>query len=665
MSKKITQKKEEETTAKAHVFVDNIIDEDSVQEKVVNEVIEQDDPPKKEKKSELKKKTSKKKHVVDEVEMHTYNKEKMSEDLMDIYKNKDGSLPDMSQFQVRKHGRLIRAFMVLVTSLFFLAVVAWVGFFVFQPPASFSEDAIVLSISGDEEVQAGSKVRYRIRYRNDQERLLSQAVLQVRYPEGFIFSESSFDPSNEQHDEWILGTINQYDSGYIDIYGVMNGDVGKEQSFRVFLNYYPDNFYSEFQKVATVSVRISEAPYTMEVNYPEDVVAGMEVPIEIILKKREYIEQNTGKVQIVLQPDGVFLKTKSVPESNEFYPYRWTIPEGVDEYTLTVYGSFIQSGDGAEAVLPIMLQGLLSSDSDPFLYAEKNVTISLVTDLAISLRTAINGTMHDFSVHPGENLLASMVIRNNGEYPLEHVRVRGMYQAPSYNNRSLLDWANYEDDADGLLVGEQVNDEYRMGVMTWDERHIESLEEIAPGEEVTIDVMVPILDSQDTTLTNFSATNITYSSDIQYTENGEQKVLSASPIIMIMNSDTALDVRSEVRDDEAEFDTHEVTWVLTNTFHELKDIKLSAELFGNTTLLEGSISVPAGDAVYDMDSKKITWKVESMPNGLDVLALSFAVERHEKNPSQTFLMSKVIGSAIDVVTGEEITLVADEVLLHE
>ncbi|MBT4071095.1 MAG: hypothetical protein HOE80_00005, partial [Candidatus Magasanikbacteria bacterium] len=596
---------------------------------------------------------------------NTKKENKIDDELLDIYKNKDGSLPDMSQFQVRKSSRLLRAFSVLLLSVVFLSVVAWVGFFVFQPPSSFSEESIILSISGEEAVTPGEEVRYRLRYRNDQGRTLSKAVLQVRYPSGFEFKESTIEPSNESNDEWVLGTVGAHDSGYIDIYGKMYGDIGEAQSFRVFLNYYPENFHSEFQKVATANITISDAPYTMEVIIPDNIIAGIEVPIEIVVTKLSDAESISGDVQLLFSPDNVFIKTKSEPASDEFYPYRWTVPADVETYTVMVYGSFEQSGDGADAVLPIRLEMLPAQGADPFVYVEEKITTALADDIDISIIPAINGSMHDFSVQPGEVLLASMVVRNNGKTTLENIRVRGVYEAPSYNKRSMLRWGDYEDSVDGLLVGEQVNDQYRLGIMTWDERHIPDLARLAPGEEVTIDVSVPIQNSTDITLTNFTASKITFSTDMQYKENGEQKVLSGTPIVMTLNSDVSLDVRDDVEVGDSSFDNHAVTWVLGNTFHELKDITLSAEVFGNTLLEESSFDVPAGEIDYNSDKKKITWTVDSMPIGLDVLALSFLLERQENNPSQTYLMSKVIGTATDTTTGEEITLIFDEILLNE
>ena len=115
----------------------------------------------------------------------------------------------------------------------------------FQPSSGFKEKDVVLSVAGEEEIVYGQEINYRVRYRNNQGASLSKVVLQVRYPEGFVFIDSSRAPSNEKKDEWDLRTINKQDSGYIDIRVKLYGTLGDKQSLRAFLNYKPANFSSE------------------------------------------------------------------------------------------------------------------------------------------------------------------------------------------------------------------------------------------------------------------------------------------------------------------------------------------------------------------------------------------------------------------------------------
>ena len=152
----------------------------------------------------------------------------------------------MTTFQGKTKWRFLKAVATLALACALLAAVVWLGFFVLEPKGNFSEEDVILSISGQDVVQVGETVRYRIRYRNAQKVSLKDVSLRVRYPNGFIFETSSEAPSSESNDVWNLGELKGGESGYIDIDGRLFGSAEQEQSLRAFLSYEPDNFSSEF-----------------------------------------------------------------------------------------------------------------------------------------------------------------------------------------------------------------------------------------------------------------------------------------------------------------------------------------------------------------------------------------------------------------------------------
>jgi len=102
---------------------------------------------------------------------------------------------------------------------------------------------------------------------------------------------------------------------------------------------------------------------------------------------------------------------------------------------------------------------------------------------------------------------------------------------------------------------------------------------------------------------------------------------------------------------------------LENSFHDLVDISLEADLYGNIEFDETALVVPAGEVKFDAEKKKLTWKIPSLPIAVDTSALQFRVKILKANPSQTNLTSKVKLIARDVISGENILLSGDEVLL--
>ena len=106
---------------------------------------------------------------------------------------------------------------------------------------------------------------------------------------------------------------------------------------------------------------------------------------------------------------------------------------------------------------------------------------------------------------------------------------------------------------------------------------------------------------------------------------------------------------------------HNVTWVLNNNVHPLKNISLNANLYGDITV--SPITAPAGNANYNQTDKTLTWTIPQMSSETDVLALPFTVTLNKKNPTQNLLVGKVRLQAEDTITGEKIDIMGDEVPL--
>ena len=590
---------------------------------------------------------------------HHKEEEKIGKELEEIYRNGDGTMPDMADFEQKPRHSLRRAFLILLLAFGFLGAVAWAGFFVLDSTARFQESDVILEIEGEKEVKAGGLVHYRLRYYNDQKISLTKANIKVRYPAGFVFKESSIPSINAANDEWAIGAIDSGHSGYVDIYGYLFGNINQDQSLRVFLNYFPSNFSSEFQKVATFTSKTSISPIILSVDAPNEIVTGNEVEFIINLSKPEEPVRNLA---VVMEPGGNFNKISSEPASNKGKSYEWGLEEIVEEQKIKIKGTFNPNEE--KAVIRFSLLAFRNDkQQESYLWQEYTLELSVLkTEMSANL--AINGTMNDFSVKPGETLNTSIALKNAGDTALKNLQVRLIFETPSFNNRSLFNWQKLNDAADGEITGEQVNEQTRRGIIAWTKKHLPVLNKLEPGKEINIDLSVPLKDSADLDLTQFTSSFITAFAEIKYSNGEGEKLISTVPIKMTINSDLEFTVRDEISENSQNQDVHKVTWILNNTFHELKAVEISADLYGDIVWQEGSLLVPAGVANFDQTTKKLIWQVDLMPVSVDVLALQFAVAIRNKNPSQANLTSKVSVKAIDAVTGQEIILAGEEILLN-
>ncbi len=589
-----------------------------------------------------------------------HNTDRIDEQLTQIYENTDGSMPDMTRFQKRERSRFVRAVSFLVFSCLILGGVAFGGMTLLRSQLGFSERAVSVSISGDESVTVGQEVHYRVRYRNSQSVPLAKAVLQVRYPEGFVFTGSSERPTNDTNDEWVIGAVSAHDSGSIDIHGVLYGDAGNEQSVRAFLNYTPSNFNSEFQSVATLSTLITTGQASVVLKTPADVTVGKEVSFTAVVHR-----STTASLPLALDLNiPQFRVTKSEPSPDAPGGYRWTIPQATDT-TVVVRGIFTSTSDmvSVSPSAQLFVWKDAQKTTQPYLISSSTQTVAL---LSTTLATAVvinGGSGGDITVQPGEALHSSITVKNTDTVPLSDVEVRMVFDAPSYENKSLLNWAKLQDENNGNVVGEQLTKNQRRGTITWTKKEISALSRLDAGEEIVIDFELPLKGVNDVSdLSLYPSGAIIATTNFRYTRNKTPELFTGAPMTLTVLSDLTLSTEHTVSARDGK-ETHTVQWVLNNTFHDLKDIRLEADVYGDVTWLDDVKEVSAGTVEYRPSEKKVVWTIPQMPTSVDVLALQFGILLNAKNPTQTQLMSKVRLKATDTVAGQDIMKAGDEILL--
>ena len=587
--------------------------------------------------------------------------QKIERELAEIYENADGSLPDMQTFEKRKGGRFLRAFITVVLSLGFLGGAIWYGYTqLYHRDGAFVEDDVILSIGGEDMVAYGEEVRYRVRFKNAQGVPLDNSVLELRYPAGFVFESASKAPDADTNNMWTLGPLQEGDGEYIDISGKLYGDLNERQSFRVFLNYTPSNFSSTFQKVATQETSIAGAPLTVALIGPKQVAQGVATTFTIdVSPEKEAVGTLPPHLALVFDSEAPFVTQDMKPKEGATLTDRtWILDPTTHASTTTIYtitGAFAGGEETliARAHLIGWQEGESIAEAHILASAEQEIAIE---DQQLSVSLVANGSQQDITVQPGEHLNATIVVKNNTEEPLKNVRVRLMFDAPSVNGRSIMDWPSLEDEADGNIVGEQLSDTIRRGQITWSSAQIGDLRQLDPGEQLTIDVTIPIRSGEDVDLTAYESYVISLTGNAQYTLSDSEETAAGVPIVLTINSDTTFEVR-----DEADDDVHTFTWLLGNTFHPLKDIEAQVDFYGDVSFSQDDAVVPAGELTYDEKEKKLVWHIDEMPLSVDVLALQFPLTLNKANPSQTQLTSKVRVTAIDQVTGKQILLIGDEV----
>lgn len=594
---------------------------------------------------------------------------KINKELEEIYTREDGKTPDMSRFDTNKSSGIFSAFIILLISMLFLGGVAWFGFFWFQPQDRFSEKQINFSLSGNQEVSVGDKVHYQIQYHNNQSIPLSKAEIFVRYPDGFEFNRSDPDPTNGNN-TWKLGTISEQGGGMIDIYGTLKGDINEKKSLRTFLNYIPSNFSSEFQKIEELNTTISNAPISLSLSGPSEVNADQKNKWAVTIKN----DSATSSEELVLEiKSDDFNLIRSNLSTSSYKDDTFTL-EGVrSSKKITLEGKFSPSKTEKQTrQLQVRIYSKNKEDPSTImgsLLASKKKKVKVV-DTNFSTQLAINGSVDNFVAKPGESLNTSLRLENRSSDTLKNIKAKLTFDAPSNDRspvlqRSILDWRNISNPGTEDIVGNQINDDIRRGSLTWTNKQMSQLTQLESGDQVNIDFSLPIKAKEQVDLTEFDTYKVTVTGDIQYTLNGERKTVSTDKMSIIINSDTKLKTQNTITENDQDEKMYNISWILENSFHKLKNIKITSNVYGDVAWVEEALNTTTGTAKFNKDDKKIIWRIEELSQGDQVQSFNFALVPKQNDPTQTNLTSKAKLEAKDVTTGKKIITTASEILLRE
>lgn len=587
---------------------------------------------------------------------------KISKQLAQIYQDESGHLPDMKKIKIKKTHSAFKTFFGILLFGGVLAAAAWVGLFFMPGNQKFAEDKIEMHISGPATTIAGATTTYTIAYENNQGVDIKKAILNVQYPDGFVFSQSSLEAKNLGHTEWDVGSIPAGKKKELSITGIMYGSVGQKQSLRAFLTYQPANFGSELQTASIMDITTDKSPFTLTVAGSNKTTVGNASEYIFTLKKQA--DSAISKIEIKPSWPKNFALASSSPALTK--DLTWVVEPGktqtsaADTWTYKLTGNFSSSSQETGDISGALL---VSANNKTFSLLDNKITTELAQN-DVNFNLAINGSLTNFNIQPGGNLNLTLSLKNQSSETIKNATVHLSLTGPAIKKQTLIDWPKIKDTYDGDIRGTQINDTLRKGEIIWDKNKIPELASVAKGKEITIDISLPLRDASAIDLSALgNSFTITALADVSFRDVADKaQSISSNQIAMTVNSDLAFEARDSVSGSGAGA-KHQINWVLTNNFHPLKNVTLVADVFGDVSVSLPE-AAPAGEINYNAGTKKITWNIPAIPESVDVLALPFSITLNKINPTQNLLISKVHVQAEDTVTGEKLDFMGEELPLN-
>ncbi|MFA6410601.1 MAG: hypothetical protein WCW26_03455, partial [Candidatus Buchananbacteria bacterium] len=504
--------------------------------------------------------------------------------LMNIYKNRDGSLSDISHLEVNHRGRFRIYFITFVALAALLAAIAWLGFMVFNPNKTFTSKSIKLTITGQQSIASGNEVIYVLEYKNIEKTLLNNVEIIFRYPDGFEFISAEPAPNNEFNTVWQLGTLEKDASGKIEIKGKMIGEVGSIKAINATASFQPLNFSSSFKETTSFSSQITSSILEINVEGPTQVLPEKKATYKITYKNNSDKDLEKVKVAVIYPTNFVFQEALPAATMRQGAARNlnneWLIDNLAkqQEGTIEITGGYVVSDQATSANFTAQI-GFVNKDSDEISVQQEKTITTEITSSNLSVNLILNGSNQNQPINFDQTLTYSINYKNLGQKDLSNIVISATLDS------TVLDWATLDDKHGGKVSGNTI---------TWTKEQISELDIVRPLAEGTIDFSVKVKTADQV---NIKTSDLTVKSKIIATleKVGDLAVpelkVESNEIQSNINTDIDLKVEGRYFDDDniavgngplpplvGQKTTFRIYWSLANSLHEVTDVVVTTKL---------------------------------------------------------------------------------------
>ncbi|MBP9732045.1 MAG: hypothetical protein KBD29_01145 [Candidatus Magasanikbacteria bacterium] len=503
------------------------------------------------------------------------------------------------------HARKLFLFdMSLVATLLVIAA-AFLGWSMYNPTVT---DLVYVSITPSKDrILSGEYVSYTIGYINESTVRLTDAVLSVELPEGYIVDAST--PEGSYHlesSEFKIGSISSGESGSVSVSGWFYGTPNVEDHIHAKITYRQDGKTRIEEKTSPHIIFLRGSLLISSVELQDQIVAGSQVPVKIKLTNTgDELLQNISFSFDPLKAIGVVENVSATIGSAT--EHIWSVPE----LTPGQSGEFT----GTIRVLDTLGQSEYPLELAPALTVRgKTIAQSIVKkDIRIAQPKVQVGAEWDgggATLKPGETGRLMVSIRNTGNVEI----VDGIIEIPlprGVVNMSEAARANAGSITQSTLI-------------LTSGKH-STLRSIQPGESRMIAVLLPVISTSD------AGTNLVLQPTVRF-----KGAVAVAREVMVEDTSTAgslkvgtdLQLLGEVRYYTAEGDQlgrgplppevgketkYAALFTIRNTTSNVTGGVFTARL-ASGVVWTGKTSVTQGSApVYNPSTRTVRWSLGTIP----------------------------------------------------
>ncbi len=439
-------------------------------------------------------------------------------------------------------------------------MLAYVWFFRGSSGETYQND-VTVRITAPEATPSGAEMTYLIEVSNNSNTTLTSASLELIYPRGFSFIDSTPDKQDDAGRLFNLSDMPSGEKQNFAIVGRLDGNVQEIKTFTAKLHYIPKNFRSSFVAEANTLTNIEAPDVSLAVTAPPELIMGQLV--EYAVKVRNLAAEPFTDLVLRLSLPRQFSVKTAVPEAKiESSEYaEWTLArlELGAEQQYTLIGN-LTGGLGEEVFVTAEL--FRKSNSGELTSAGRAFAFTKVKPPPMTLSHQILQRPDPFL--PDQTLAYRVNYENLGTVGLNNVVITLFFET------AVFDMSKLKPGKGQLQNGNE---------LTWIPARVSELLVVTPGERGSLDFTVDI----DKNLAQKLQKNPRVKTRVEYSANELGTPLVGNVLDYQIATQIHIDASARIVSGAnppaiGQSSTFEITFITTNTVNDVKEAVLLATI---------------------------------------------------------------------------------------
>lgn len=483
--------------------------------------------------------------------------------------------------------------------IFGLGVIGLLAYFAFKkgPLPQITEANVELNIDAPSSASSGGEAVYRIRVKNSDQQKLVNLELELIYPNGMQFMDSSPKPANLSGTVFNIADLLPGLEVPIMIKTRVVGNINEQKEVVAKLHYKYNNFNSEFVKESRVSIRLIASDIALELNGPSSANNAQLIVYTIHYKNNSDREIKNARIS-VKYPDGfIYASATPAPDlSNNAWNLGSLAVKGEGDIVLQGNFSAISAGESKTMTADFLALG---QNGEYYIQSSANF-LTAIANLPLHVSQELESQNADNIAKPGDQLTFLVKYQNNTA-----IAATGVNIIVTLNSRS-LDLSTLQ--AEGAVINNNT--------LLWNAASIAKLESLAPSEQGQLSFSVKIKDPA----IKDSSKNLTVTSSIKIKSNEYEGFFPGNDLAIKISSPLSLlsqlnFLTGNLPPKVGKSTIYNIKLSLSNSSNDYSDGLLTAFIpLGPSGFVPGSVNQDESlKFEFDSATGKLTWKVGVLP----------------------------------------------------